>query len=281
MQLFRIAILLTGASAAAFATTASCPTASLATTGCSQVDMNFSNITLGPEGNNWTVAPVPADIDFGGSQGTISGNPSAITTVNATITSPNATSTPSGGGWYVEGKKNAAGSVSFDATTNNGTAGSAPVNPNGAFWVLSSLILTINSFATDSGGTMTVTEEFCLNGSAISGCAAAAAGTITATIGANSALSYSWVLGAHSGMGDTVNLAANFIGTVSSVFIDNTIAMSDNSGNAYLNNFTDGFDQQEMTPEPSSFVLAASALAIVIAIRRFSKSTFRKDMSPC
>src|ERR1700722_6495713 len=125
MKRVLLIFIITYLSRVVLAATASCPTATLATTGCAQVDMNFSNVTLGAEGTNWTSAPGTADIDFGGSGGAITGNPSTIGIIDATITSPDATSSSSGGnsgpGWYVNGKKNAAGSVSFLASANNGT----------------------------------------------------------------------------------------------------------------------------------------------------------------
>lgn len=256
----------------ALAGTSSCPMATLATTGCSQVDITFSNIALGTENGNWTSAPGLPDIDFAGSGGAIMGNPSTIGTIDATITSPNATSSSASGdagpGWYVNGKKNAAGSVSFLAAANNGTSSSAPVTPAGDVWILSSLDLVINSFGTDATGTATVTETFCLNGAAIGGCASAATGSITATIGNNSALSYTWVLGSHSGSGDSINLLANFTGEVTSVFVNNAVAMSDNTGSSYLNNFTDGFSQEETSLEPPSMLLVGGALCAVVAVRR-------------
>jgi len=252
----------------ALAATAACPTATLVTTGCSQVDMRFSNIALGTE-TGWPNSPTTSDIDFAGSGGVISGSPSTIQEIDATITSPNASSAPGSlDGWYSSNKNTATGtgSVSFLATANNGTSGSAPVTPAGAFWILTSLDLIINpgAYATTNVA-ITVTEQFCLNGTAIGGCAAAALGNITATIGPdNASPSYTWSIdGSAPQNANTINLLTAFAGHVTTVFVNDEVSIPKSDGTTFLNNFSDGFDQEETTPEPSSMSLLGSALAMI------------------
>lgn len=257
--------------------------------GCAQTDMNFVNLNLGTEtgfNTNGTLNnPTTANIDLGAAGGTISGNPSTIGEIDATWTSPNATAIPSGNGWYVKNAGHTtttgSGSVSFEATANNGATNSSPVNPPGDTWIISALDLVITTAASGAYGTSgttssaSIVEQFCLNATSLGGCAAAAKGSITAAIGAsNAAPSFTWILGSNSGSGNTINLLANFAGQVTSVFVNNTISVTDGSaGNnrqvAFINDFSNGFDQAEDSPEPSTFVLLGAALA-VIGLLRFS-----------
>ena len=255
------------------------------TSGCSQTDLNFVNLNLGTEtgfNTNGTLNnPTTADLNLGAAGGTISGNPSTINETDATWTSPNATATPTGAnGWYVTNKGKSpttgTGSVSFQANANNGDVNSSPVNPPGDTWIINALDLVVNAGAYGTSGSTSsasIVEQFCLNAASLGGCAAAATGNITATIGgSNAAPVFTWTLGTFSGSGNTINLLADFTGNVTSVFINNAVSVFDgDAGNAqevaFINNFSNGFDQDEVSPEPSTFVLFGAALAALGLLR--------------
>ena len=147
--------------------------------GCTDVDLNFENIGLNPAstGNN---APTTANIDLSASGGAISGNPSTITPILATFTSPTAAGQTSNG-WYLSagGTQTQVSNVDFTAVIN-GTNG--PTNPAGDHWVMDALTLAIGTEQVQGTNSITVQENFCVNATTTTGCAPGSTGHILATI---------------------------------------------------------------------------------------------------
>jgi hypothetical protein len=272
MKRFSLAFFLLCSSHPAWASLSSCasaPGTSISSLGggCAKTDLNFTSLTLGTE-TGFTNSPTTGNIDFGASGGVISGTPSTITPIDATWTSPAATSSPSGNGWYVQSSSThtATGSVGFQVTGNNGAAGSTPVTPAGDFWIINSLELVVNAgnYGTSSSGSATIVEQFCLNATTLAGCSSAKSGSITATIGANSALpTFTWQLGAFSGSGNSINLIADFANQVTSLYILDQVTLKNGGYGttlSYLDAFSNQFDQTAVAPEPAPYLLLGTGL---------------------
>jgi hypothetical protein len=154
-------------------------------------------------------------------------------------------------------------SLEFEGDTaygSNGTnGGAATLTLNFNFDVASSAGLVIDGFyfdvdftQVDGGASGTVTETVCLTAP---GCGIPFTTSFTAT-----------------SAGDQ-NMNQSFLGPTSGdvfVNVQATITLPTNSSQFFFPDFVTGFDQEEGTPEPSTFVLMGTALAAVafLAYRR-------------
>jgi hypothetical protein len=117
-----------------------------------------------------------------------------------------------------------------------------------------------------------VTESFCLNGTAISGCSnggyiqyqdnGAGGGVVTAVICYNGGNYSSCIPGAPTTLASPTTPITLALPTgITSIFIQDVVLSINTNGSDYLGQFQNGFDEGSFTPEPATFGLVGLALA--------------------
>jgi hypothetical protein len=246
--------------------------------GCYETDKTFSNFAVVSGSSGTGIAQSTSTVDIAGSD----------TFVNEALNTP----------WNVSEAFTGATAADFAVTgtggaTTKGTM-SMLVNSTKAFITnpsyptpvagatnfiktvsLSSSGTTGNANAGDDS--LIITETFCIGNVA---CTASTEVTITATYGNNSSTpAYTCVAGAtaHATCGSASSaspIVASYginVTTLTVTDVYTAVAHRNAAGGSTtvtLNNFTDIFGEEELAPEPSTFVLLGSALAAVAALRR-------------
>ena len=255
--------------------------------GCYETDKTFSNFGVVNNSANGGVAQSTSTVDIAGTDTFVSEKLNTPWTVSeafsgATVADFRATGT---------GGLQTAGTMSMLVNSTNAflTNLSYPTPQAGATNFITSVSLSTSGITGNSTGTadsLVVIETFCIGNGA---CTTGAGGDeviLTATHGNNTGTpSYTCALGAgvtaatahivgstcpagSSATPITVSFSLNV--TTLTVTDGYTLIAHSNSGNnttVTLNNFTNVFGEDELAPEPSTFVLFGSALAGVLLLR--------------
>jgi hypothetical protein len=147
-------------------------------------------------------------------------------------------------------------------------------SPGGSFVITTVGLSTVGTTGNSANGdAITITKTFCIGTSA---CTAADEVTLVATIGNNSSTpSYTCVAGASSSAScGSASSGSPILATYAvSVFTLNVTdiykltAPGPATTSDTLTSFTDSFGEQQIAPEPSTFVLLGGALALIMGIR--------------
>lgn len=257
----------------AFPATLAAINAANSTLGCEITDLQFKNYTVGGTAGTGGTLPTTANLDMtGDAAGTIATDES-ITGLSATY-APTATWTAPGGDATYSSQFD--GVITVDATY--------PQDPSPHNFVLSGISLSLGTLGglTDTGSTITVTENFCLGGTS----AAAAGGALTCTAAdeasivmkevENDVLTDTCTTGGFNGTGIAVTCSGTdptitsllSIGRFTTATTQTIVAIDDAhvTTPVTLSDLTEGFDE-EGAPEPSTFVLFGGALAAVGLLR--------------
>ena len=249
--------------ATAWATDVACPgTATTLSTfgaggaanGCTATDANFVNFSV--DGNQ-----------------SVTGNlPNVSVLAGTTSLAPTETFTNNNNSWTgIGGTGSQTVGEFLDALNTN------PVPGTGKSTYFQSIVLTAAATLTINTTTLTVTQDICQGN--VATCTGATSGVIilaeTFTRGATTTTS-SWTcnagidkFGTCSAASGASALTVNLFSFQNELTINTTISSGNNS--PVLTNFVDSFTEDQITPEPSTFILMGSALAGVAALR-FRKS---------
>jgi hypothetical protein len=259
--------------------------------GCYETDKTFSNFGVANNSANGGVVQNASKVDITGTD-TFGGTEKLNTlwTVSEAFTGVTVADFQATGTTGLQ----TAGTMSMLVNSTNAflTNPTYPAPRPGAQNFITSVSLSTSGATGNSTGTadsLVVVETFCIGNGA---CTTGATGDeiiLTATYGNNTGTpSYTCALGAGVFAANAHIVASSCPGTASATPITvqfslnvTTLTVSDsyslivhgNNGNATtvtLNNFTDVFGEEELAPEPSTFVLFGSALAAV-ALFRFQR----------
>lgn len=262
------------------------------TQGCSQTDLGFSNFAVNPQAGSGTGnGPAPGSIAATTTGGVL--GPGNATVSDIGISFAAAAGFTTGSNTAVAQTINE--TIGFQATPNLGRPGSNVEPAAPSIWELTgvtALSITGLSVAADSNGgiptgagapSVQITETVCIGQTSSASCVGTNeailtiletyTGDSTGAIDTFSALNGSSCTGVSSSFGCVASGGSITFNPVTSVFVteqvvlNHPIAVGTGAYSIAFSSFTDPFQQEADSPEPSTFLLLGAALASLGAIR--------------
>ena len=269
MKFLAMAIL----ASAAWASNVACPAspAALTPSGCSYIDLNFSNFA-----QSGSVSGHPAPTPASPTLSQIDLQPSgAIPAPSITLTAPASKGSCGTGStlWCIDrggsqsGSTYTPGQMISTVTYNASVIPGVGSPPPGMHYATSGLSLALvnaveaSSFFNNTNSSLTVYENFCVDASTVSGCSAANSGYIYEQIYNSGGTFYTATGSFVNGVFTPGTLNAAFGTGYTQIAIQDPVTLTwVNGGRISLDGLTNTFDESAYTPEPSTQVLAGGFL---------------------